>query len=171
MPVDLTIPSPGESITEVTIGSWAKADGDWVEKDELLAEIESDKATLELRAPAEGLLSIAAAAGDEVTVGASVGSIDPDAAKPAGGAPETNGASPAAAATAPAAASPTPAQAPAQPPTQNPVSTTAPEIEAEIGKVTSILRASGAWISRRSRAPVPAGGSPRRTSSTSPKAG
>ena len=86
MPVDLTIPSPGESITEVVIGSWAKSDGDWVEKDDLLAEIESDKATLELRAPASGRLAIAATPGTEVSVGASVGSIDPDAAKPAGGA-------------------------------------------------------------------------------------
>lgn len=85
MPVDLTIPSPGESITEVVIGSWAKTDGDWVEKDDLLAEIESDKATLELRAPATGRLAIAAAPGTEVSVGASVGSIDPDAPKPAGG--------------------------------------------------------------------------------------
>ena len=143
MPVDLTIPSPGESITEVTIGSWAKADGDWVEKDELLAEIESDKATLELRAPAEGLLSIAAAAGDEVTVGASVGSIDPDAPKPAGGAPETNGASPAAAAASPAPVqtpSEAPSQTPAQTPTRNPASAAAPETEAEIGKVTSLAR-------------------------------
>jgi len=139
MPVDLTIPSPGESITEVTIGSWAKADGDWVEKDELLAEIESDKATLELRAPAEGLLSIAAAAGDEVTVGASVGSIDPDAPKPAGGAPETNGASPAAAAASPAPVQ-TPSQTPAQTPTRNPASAAASDTEGEIGKVTSLAR-------------------------------
>ena len=73
MPVDLTIPSPGESITEVVIGSWAKSDGDWVEKDDLLAEIESDKATLELRAPASGRLAIAATPGTEVSVGASVG--------------------------------------------------------------------------------------------------
>lgn len=98
MPVDLTIPSPGESITEVVIGSWAKSDGDWVEKDDLLAEIESDKATLELRAPASGRLAIAATPGTEVSVGASVGSIDPDAAKPAGGAAP---ASPAAASATP----------------------------------------------------------------------
>ena len=98
MPVDLPIPSPGESITEVVIGSWAKSDGDWVEKDDLLAEIESDKATLELRAPASGRLAIAATPGTEVSVGASVGSIDPDAAKPAGGAAP---ASPAAASATP----------------------------------------------------------------------
>ena len=107
MPVDLTIPSPGESITEVVIGSWAKSDGDWVEKDDLLAEIESDKATLELRAPASGRLAIAAAPGTEVSVGASVGSIDPDAAKPAGSAAPA--AAPAQAATAAAASPATPA--------------------------------------------------------------
>ncbi|MGA0173038.1 MAG: biotin/lipoyl-containing protein, partial [Phycisphaerales bacterium] len=120
MPVDLTIPSPGESITEVVIGSWAKSDGDWVEKDDLLAEIESDKATLELRAPAAGRLAIGAAPGTEVSVGTSVGSIDPEAAKPAGG-----GASPAAAAPAVAASAPTPASA-------GPVS--------EGGKATSVAK-------------------------------
>jgi len=52
MAVDITIPSPGESITEVSLSGWLKDDGAYVEKDELLAEIESDKATLELRAPA-----------------------------------------------------------------------------------------------------------------------
>jgi 2-oxoglutarate dehydrogenase E2 component (dihydrolipoamide succinyltransferase) len=110
MPVDLTIPSPGESITEVVIGSWAKSDGDWVEKDDLLAEIESDKATLELRAPAAGRLAIGVAPGTEVSVGTSVGSIDPEAAKPAGG-----GVSPAAAAPALAAAASAPAPASAGP--------------------------------------------------------
>ena len=48
MSVDITIPSPGESIAEVTVGSWMKQSGDWVEKDEIILEIESDKATLEI---------------------------------------------------------------------------------------------------------------------------
>jgi 2-oxoglutarate dehydrogenase E2 component (dihydrolipoamide succinyltransferase) len=136
MPVELTIPSPGESITEVTIGSWAKADGDWVEKDELLAEIESDKATLELRSPASGLLSIAASVGEEVAVGTSVGSIDPDAAKPAGVVAEPNGATTPASAPAPEAA-----------PTPTPTSDAGRESESEsestdgdIGRVTSLAR-------------------------------
>ncbi len=111
MPVELTIPSPGESITEVTVGAWTKSDGDWVEKDDLLAEIESDKATLELRAPATGKLSISVSTGTEVSVGASVGSIDPDAAKPAASAAPASVAAPAAAVPAstppPAAASTT----------------------------------------------------------------
>jgi len=105
MSVSLVIPSPGESITEVTIGAWSKADGDWVEQDDLLAEIESDKATLELRAPAAGRLSIAVATGTEVKVGASVGSIDPSAAKPSGAAPAAPAPAPAPA--APASAAPT----------------------------------------------------------------
>ncbi len=84
MTVDITIPSPGESITEVTLGAWKKSDGAWIEKDDLLAEIESDKATLELRAPASGALKILQLAGEGVKVGAAVAAVDTNAAKPAG---------------------------------------------------------------------------------------
>ncbi len=84
MTVDITIPSPGESITEVTLGAWKKSDGAWIEKDDLLAEIESDKATLELRAPASGALKILQMAGEGVKVGAAVAAVDTNAAKPAG---------------------------------------------------------------------------------------
>jgi 2-oxoglutarate dehydrogenase E2 component (dihydrolipoamide succinyltransferase) len=86
MAVDITIPSPGESITEVSLSGWLKDSGTYVEKDELLAEIESDKATLELRAPAAGTLQIATQKGDGIKVGAVVASIDTSAAKPAGAA-------------------------------------------------------------------------------------
>ena len=86
MAVDITIPSPGESITEVSLSGWLKGDGTYVEKDELLAEIESDKATLELRAPAAGTLKISTAKGDGIKVGSVVASIDTSAAKPAGAA-------------------------------------------------------------------------------------
>ena len=86
MAVDITIPSPGESITEVSLSGWLKDSGTYVEKDELLAEIESDKATLELRAPAAGTLQIATTKGDGIKVGAVVASIDTSAAKPAGAA-------------------------------------------------------------------------------------
>ncbi|MFZ9881227.1 MAG: biotin/lipoyl-containing protein, partial [Phycisphaerales bacterium] len=82
MAVDITIPSPGESITEVSLSGWLKDDGTYVEKDDLLAEIESDKATLELRAPAAGTLKIATKKGDGIKVGAVVASIDTNAAKP-----------------------------------------------------------------------------------------
>ena len=83
MAVDITIPSPGESISEVSLSGWLKDDGTYVEKDDLLAEIESDKATLELRAPAAGTLKIATKKGDGIKVGAVVASIDTSAAKPA----------------------------------------------------------------------------------------
>jgi 2-oxoglutarate dehydrogenase E2 component (dihydrolipoamide succinyltransferase) len=84
MPTDVTIPSPGESISEVRLGTWQKKTGEWVEKDDLLVEIESDKATLELLAPATGLLTTIAAAGSDQKVGAVVAKVDEAAAKPAG---------------------------------------------------------------------------------------
>jgi 2-oxoglutarate dehydrogenase E2 component (dihydrolipoamide succinyltransferase) len=82
MAVDITIPSPGESITEVSLSGWLKDDGAYVEKDELLAEIESDKATLELRAPAAGALKIVTKKGDGIKVGTVVAAIDTTGAKP-----------------------------------------------------------------------------------------
>lgn len=84
--VDVTIPSPGESITEVTLGTWRKSDGEWVEKDELLNEIDSDKATLELLAPAAGALKVVVKSGTEQKVGTLVAKIDDSAARPAGAA-------------------------------------------------------------------------------------
>jgi 2-oxoglutarate dehydrogenase E2 component (dihydrolipoamide succinyltransferase) len=81
---DVTIPSPGESITEVRIGAWKRGDGEWVEKDELLNEIESDKATLELLAPAAGTLKVTAQSGSDQKVGAIVAKIDEKAKRPAG---------------------------------------------------------------------------------------
>ena len=84
MSIEITIPSPGESITEVTVGHWHKQSGDWVEKDETLVEIESDKVTLEVPAPESGLLQVALKEGDEAQVGDVVGSIDRSAKRPAG---------------------------------------------------------------------------------------
>lgn len=82
--VEVTIPSPGESITEVTLGKWRKNDGEWVDKDELLNEIDSDKATLELLAPASGTLKVTAESGSEQKVGAIVAKVDEKAQRPAG---------------------------------------------------------------------------------------
>ena len=76
MAIEITIPSPGESITEVVVGPWHKADGEWVEKDQIIVEIESDKVTLEIPAPESGVLSVAAAEGTEMNVGDLIGSID-----------------------------------------------------------------------------------------------
>lgn len=83
MAVELKVPSPGESISEVQIARWIKKDGDFVEKDEEIAEIDSDKATLMLVAEADGVLTILAKEGETVAVGSVVASIDTSAAAPA----------------------------------------------------------------------------------------
>ena len=82
MPVQITIPSPGESITDVVVGPWHKASGEWVQKDEIIVEIESDKVTLEIPAPESGLLHRVAEDGAEMTVGDVIGSIEPAAQRP-----------------------------------------------------------------------------------------
>lgn len=72
----MKIPSPGESITEVEIASWLVSDGDFVKKDQIIAEIDSDKATLELPAEESGVIALAAEEGDVVKVGQVVCKID-----------------------------------------------------------------------------------------------
>lgn len=84
MAVELKIPSVGESVTQVTIASWLKADGDYVEMDEAVAELESDKATVELNAEKSGVLKIFVEEGEDVEIGAVVATIDTDAAAPEG---------------------------------------------------------------------------------------
>ncbi|UMY66601.1 MULTISPECIES: 2-oxoglutarate dehydrogenase complex dihydrolipoyllysine-residue succinyltransferase [unclassified Flavobacterium] len=86
MILEMKVPSPGESITEVEIATWLVKDGDYVEKDQAIAEVDSDKATLELPAEASGIITLKAEEGDAVKVGQVVCLIDTDAAKPAGGA-------------------------------------------------------------------------------------
>ncbi len=81
----MKVPSPGESITEVEIAEWLVQDGDYVEKDQAIAEVDSDKATLELPAEASGTITLKAEEGDAVAVGAIVCLIDTSAAKPEGG--------------------------------------------------------------------------------------
>ncbi len=76
MAIELKVPSPGESINEVQIARWIKADGDFVEKDEEIAEIDSDKATLSLVAEADGVLKIIVGEGETVAVGSVVATID-----------------------------------------------------------------------------------------------
>lgn len=85
MALEMKIPSPGESITEVEIASWLVSDGDYVEKDQAIAEIDSDKATLELPAEASGIITLKAEEGDAVAVGQVVCLIDTDAKRPDGG--------------------------------------------------------------------------------------
>ena len=98
MAVDIKIPSPGESITEVEIGNWMKADGDFVQMDEPLCEIETDKATLPLPAETSGILKIVLQTGETAQVGDVLCSIEPSAAP--------------AVASKPAAAEPAPTPAP-----------------------------------------------------------
>jgi len=87
MALELKIPSVGESVTEVTISQWLKQDGDYVEMDEAVAELESEKATVELNAEKSGVLKILVSEGDNVAVGSVVASIDTKAAKPASATP------------------------------------------------------------------------------------
>jgi 2-oxoglutarate dehydrogenase E2 component (dihydrolipoamide succinyltransferase) len=85
MILEMKVPSPGESITEVEIATWLVEDGDYVEKDQAIAEVDSDKATLELPAEEAGIVTLKAEEGDAVAVGAVVCLIDTSAAKPEGG--------------------------------------------------------------------------------------
>ncbi|WP_299666036.1 2-oxoglutarate dehydrogenase complex dihydrolipoyllysine-residue succinyltransferase [uncultured Polaribacter sp.] len=80
--LEMKVPSPGESITEVEIAAWLVEDGDYVEKDQPIAEVDSDKATLELPAEESGIITLKAEEGDAVNVGEVVCLIDTSAAKP-----------------------------------------------------------------------------------------
>ena len=101
MAIEIKVPTVGESISEVTIAKWLKKDGDYVQQDEVICEMESEKATFELNAEKAGVLKIAAPEGATLKVGDVACTIDTDAAAPAGAsAPAT--AAPVAAASAPA---------------------------------------------------------------------
>ena len=84
MILEMKVPSPGESISEVEIAEWLVSDGDYVEKDQAIAEVDSDKATLELPAEESGVITLKAEEGDAVAVGAVVCHIDTTAPKPEG---------------------------------------------------------------------------------------
>lgn len=88
MILEMKVPSPGESITEVEIAEWLVQDGDYVEKDQAIAEVDSDKATLELPAEDSGTITLKAEEGDAVAVGQVVCLIDTSAEKPEGGTSE-----------------------------------------------------------------------------------
>jgi len=85
MILEMKVPSPGESITEVEIAQWLVADGDYVEKDQAVAEVDSDKATLELPAEVSGTITLKAEEGDAIAVGAVVCLIDTEGKAPEGG--------------------------------------------------------------------------------------
>jgi len=92
MALEMKVPSPGESITEVEIAEWLVATGDWVEKDQAIAEVDSDKATLELPAEASGIITLMAEEGDAVEVGAVVCLIDTEAPNPNAGSKDVDNA-------------------------------------------------------------------------------
>lgn len=76
MSIDITVPSPGESISEVQIATWLVEDGDFVEKDQDIVEIDSDKATLSIPTPEDGQIKLVASEGDTVEVGAVIATLD-----------------------------------------------------------------------------------------------
>jgi 2-oxoglutarate dehydrogenase E2 component (dihydrolipoamide succinyltransferase) len=113
MAITIKVPTVGESINEVTLVKWIKANGAWAERDEVIAELESEKATFEINAEQAGVITIIAQEGDTLKIGDDVCTIDTDAARPEGQ-PE-----------APAAAAPAPQTATTPAPTaQAPTATT-----------------------------------------------
>jgi len=84
------VPTVGESINEVTLSKWIKKDGDYVQRDEVICELESDKATFELNAEQAGVLKTNAKEGDTLKIGDTVATIDTNAQAPAGGTSNTS---------------------------------------------------------------------------------
>ena len=83
MSIEIKVPSVGESINEVTLTKWIKNDGDWVDRDEVIAELESEKATFEINAEKAGILHTIAKENDTLKIGDVVSTIDDAAEKPA----------------------------------------------------------------------------------------
>src|SRR5579863_6529654 len=108
MTIEIKVPAMGESVSEATVGKWFKAQGDAVARDEPLLELETDKVTVEVPAPADGALqSIAVKTGDTVQIGALLGTIaEGKAGEPSSPQP---------------GAAPAPAQRAAPPPAKPPV--------------------------------------------------
>ena len=80
--IDIIVPTVGESISEVTLLKWTKQNGDYVDRDEVIAELESEKATFEVNAEKAGVLKTLAATGDTILIGSVLAQIDETAAKP-----------------------------------------------------------------------------------------
>lgn len=107
MATDVVIPELGESVTGGSVATWNKSDGEYVERDDILMELETDKITMEVRAPASGVLKQLASVGDEVAVGAVVATVDESATakKPAASPAAATAAAPASNGTASASSS------------------------------------------------------------------
>ncbi|PUZ29344.1 dihydrolipoamide succinyltransferase [Chitinophaga parva] len=143
MIIEIKVPTVGESISEVTIAKWLKKDGDYVKQDEVLCELESEKATFELNAEKAGRIHIVAVEGATMKIGDVVGSIDTDAAAPAGSEP--------APAPAPAAAAPAPTPAPAAPAVnKGVVDLKVPTVGESISEVTLVrwIKADNEYVER-----------------------
>ena len=82
MALNIKVPTVGESINEVTLVKWLKKEGEWADRDEVIAELESEKATFEINAEQAGAVKQVAKEGDTLAIGDTVGSIDTDAPKP-----------------------------------------------------------------------------------------
>src|SRR6187455_1509039 len=85
MAIEIKVPTVGESINEVSLVKWLKADGEWADRDEVIAELESEKATFEINAEQAGLVKHIAKEGDNLPIGALVATIDTDAKAPGNG--------------------------------------------------------------------------------------
>jgi len=92
--IDIKVPTVGESISEVTLLKWVKNDGEYVERDEVIAELESEKATFEVNAEKAGALKTSAREGDTLKIGDILASIDESAARPANGSQKPEAGSP-----------------------------------------------------------------------------
>ena len=112
MPTEVKVPSMGESITSGILAAWHVADGDYVEKDQVLYELETDKITSEAMAESAGVIPLKAGEGAEVEIGQVVAEIDESAEKPDGAGTETPKEEPKAEKTPEAKAEPAPALAP-----------------------------------------------------------
>lgn len=125
--MDIIVPQVGESIVEAEIGEWFKKDGEYVEKDDLIMELETEKVNVELNAEASGTLTITAQQGDIVKIGAVIGTIDENAEKAA----------------APAVVAPGVAEEPTRPQQNAPMNPAVPKIAAERGIDVATLTGSG----------------------------
>ncbi len=161
---DIMTPALGESVTEATVARWTKKPGEAVKKDEILVELETDKVSLEVASPADGVLeSIAAADGETVVPGALLGKVTAGGAATAPAAAAAPAAAPAPAAPAPAAPAPAPAAraeaAPLSPSVQRIVTETGlnPATVAGTGKDGRVTKGDAlAALEARAAAPAPA---------------
>ncbi len=141
MAFEVRIPTLGESVTEGVIVRWAKQDGERVERDEILLELETDKASMEIAAEQAGVLRIVKDAGATVTVGEVVARVEEGAGASAPAAKPATSAAPPPTAPAPATPAPTPAAAPTPPPPQAaPPAPAAPAASRHVGPLSPAVR-------------------------------